>query len=79
MRSLVTALALAVPYLPGADWFGFVPLPPQILAGLGVITLFYLVVSEIAKYWFFAHEHHRFLPQRRAAARRPLKTLRHRR
>ncbi len=75
----VTALALAVPYLPGADWFSFVPLPPQILAGLGVITLFYLVVSEIAKYWFFAHEHHRFLPQRRATARRPLKTLRHRR
>jgi len=74
----VIVLALSVPYLPGADWFGFVPLPPQVLAGLGVITLLYLLVSEIAKYWFFAHEHDRFLPKPRTNPHRPVRTLRHR-
>ncbi len=74
----VIVLALAVPYLPGADWFAFVPLPPHILVGLGVITLLYLAVSEIAKYWFFAHEHNRFLPKRGSRDGRPVRTVRHR-
>jgi Mg2+-importing ATPase len=52
----VALLAIAVPYLPGADWFGFVPLPAPVLAGLVVITLAYLGASEAAKHRFFAHE-----------------------
>jgi Mg2+-importing ATPase len=69
----VIVLALSVPYLPGADWFGFVPLPPGVLAGLAIITLLYLIASEVAKHWFFAHEHARRTtrqhPRRRRAAK----------
>lgn len=49
----VAAFALAIPYLPGAGWFGFTPLPPAVLAGLSVITLGYLAASEAAKHFFF--------------------------
>jgi Mg2+-importing ATPase len=49
-------LAIAIPYLPGADWFGFVPLPAPIMAGLIAITLAYLAASEATKRWFFTLE-----------------------
>lgn len=52
----VGVLALAIPYLPGADWFGFVPLPASIVAGLLAITLAYLAASEITKRRFFSYE-----------------------
>jgi Mg2+-importing ATPase len=53
------ALALftiSIPYLPGAGWLGFVPLPLPIMGGLVVITTTYLAVSEAAKRWFFLRE-----------------------
>jgi len=53
----VGLFAIAVPYLPGADWFGFVALPLPVVAGLVVITLAYLGVSEATKRWFFAGRH----------------------
>nr|WP_292839206.1 magnesium-translocating P-type ATPase [Mesorhizobium sp.] len=49
-------LAVAIPYLPGSAWFGFVPLPAQTMAGLVAITLLYLAASEATKHWFFARE-----------------------
>lgn len=49
----VAPLALAIPYLPSASWFGFVPLPAQVMAGLVVITLAYITASEIIKHRFF--------------------------
>ncbi len=52
----VGLLALAIPYLPGSAWFGFVPLPAPIIAGLVAITLVYLAASEATKRWFFARE-----------------------
>ncbi len=52
----VGVLAVAIPYLPGAARFGFVPLPAQIMAGLVVITLAYLAASEAIKSWFFSRE-----------------------
>ena len=52
----VALLAIAIPYLPGADWFGFVPLPAQVLGGLMVISLAYLAASEAIKNWFFSRE-----------------------
>ena len=52
----VALLAIAIPYLPGADWFGFVPLPAQVLGGLMVIALAYLAASEAIKNWFFSRE-----------------------
>ena len=50
---VVGVLAIAISYLPGADWFGFVPLPAPIMAGLIAITLAYLAASEATKRWFF--------------------------
>ena len=56
MTLAIAVLAVAIPYLPGAARFGFVPLPLQIMAGLVVITLAYLTVSEAIKSWFFSRE-----------------------
>ncbi len=58
-------LAVAIPYLPGAGWFGFVPLPPLVLAGLVAITVAYLAASEAAKRSFFAQERKRRVASRR--------------
>jgi len=52
----VAVLAFAIPYLPGAGWFGFVPLPVPVMVGLIAITLAYLAASEATKHWFFARE-----------------------
>ncbi len=50
----VSALALVLPYLPGASAFGLVPIPAPILAMLLSITLLYALVSEVFKRRFFA-------------------------
>ncbi len=60
----VAVFAVAIPYLPGADWFGFVGLPLPVVGGLMAITLAYLAASETVKHWFFARE------RRRGAAKR---------
>lgn len=52
----VVLFAVSIPYLPGADWFGFVPLPWSVMAGLSVITFAYLAASEATKHWFYARE-----------------------
>jgi Mg2+-importing ATPase len=59
----VALLAVAIPYLPGAGWLGFIPLPAFAVAGLVAITLLYLAASEATKHWFFSRE--RFRPKRR--------------
>ncbi len=58
-------LAIAIPYLPGMDWFGFVPLTAPVMGGLVAITAAYLAASEATKHWFFARE------RRSRAVRRP--------
>ena len=50
----VIALALALPYLPFASVFGFVPLPAPLLAGIVGLTLAYVATVELAKRWFYA-------------------------
>ncbi len=55
---VIALLAIAIPYLPGADWFGFVALPLPVVIGLMAITLAYLAASETVKHWFFARERH---------------------
>ncbi|UDL90650.1 magnesium-translocating P-type ATPase [Mesorhizobium sp. PAMC28654] len=52
----VAIVAIVLPYVPVAGWFGFVPLPFPVLAGLVAITGLYLVVSEATKRWFFSHD-----------------------
>jgi Mg2+-importing ATPase len=45
----VSALALALPWLPGRGWFEFVPLPGSVVATLLAITAAYAAASELAK------------------------------
>ena len=49
----VGVVAITIPYLPLAAWFGFVPLALPVLAGLVAITALYLLTSEATKRWFF--------------------------
>ncbi|MBN9054725.1 MAG: HAD-IC family P-type ATPase, partial [Rhizobiales bacterium] len=52
----VGVFAIMIPFLPGADWFGFVALPLPVVGGLVAITLAYLAASEAVKHWFFTRE-----------------------
>jgi Mg2+-importing ATPase len=49
LACLIALLAVAMPYLPFSNWFGFVPLKGWLLAALGGISLAYVVVSELTK------------------------------
>ena len=49
----VAVVAIAIPYLPGAQWLEFVPLPLPMLAALIGITASYVVVTELLKRRFF--------------------------
>ena len=51
----VAGLALAIPYLPLIEYFGFVPLPPRVLVVLLAVTAGYVLCSELAKRRFYAH------------------------
>ncbi|MCM2398469.1 magnesium-translocating P-type ATPase [Rhizobium sp. S95] len=62
---VVSALAVALPYLPGSEWFGFVHLPAGVLVGLTGITFAYLASTEIAKHWFFSKPHDRLFHRKR--------------
>ncbi|WP_292243093.1 magnesium-translocating P-type ATPase [Mesorhizobium sp.] len=55
----VGVVAIIIPFAPFAAWFGFVPLPLPILAGLIAITVLYLAASEVTKRWFFRQENRR--------------------
>ncbi|PZU82672.1 MAG: magnesium-translocating P-type ATPase [Shinella sp.] len=62
---VISALAIALPYIPGSDWFGFVHLPVGVLIGLTGITFAYLASTEIAKHWFFSKPHDRLFHSKR--------------
>jgi Mg2+-importing ATPase len=49
----ISALAIAIPYLPLVDRIGFTPLPLETLAALAAITLLYGVVVEVNKIRFY--------------------------
>jgi Mg2+-importing ATPase len=50
---VLVAVALATPYLPYARIFGFVPLPGTVLGTLVVITVLYVMATELQKRWFY--------------------------
>jgi P-type Mg2+ transporter len=55
MSALVMmAITVALPYFPGAAFFDFVALPPMLLGVLLLITLAYVVASELGK-WLIYH------------------------
>jgi Mg2+-importing ATPase len=50
---VLTVLTFAVPYLPLIAILGFVQLPIPLLATLAIISVLYIVVTEIGKRWFY--------------------------
>jgi len=50
---LVMALGAALPYLPFAGYFGFVPLPAIYWAWIGGFLAMYCVLTHLVKTWFF--------------------------
>jgi Mg2+-importing ATPase len=42
-------IALLLPLSPLGGWFGFVPPPPAVLAGIGVLVVIYLACAELVK------------------------------
>jgi Mg2+-importing ATPase len=50
----VALVAIALPYVPGSSFFGFVPLPVGVLAALLGITTTYVVATELLKRRFYA-------------------------
>ncbi len=51
---VVLGTALVLPYLPGVDLLGFVPLPAPLVLGMIGLTLAYVGVVEFAKKRFYA-------------------------
>jgi Mg2+-importing ATPase len=51
--AVLVPLTFALPYLPGASVFGFVPLPGMLLASLCVVTVLYVAAAELTKAWFY--------------------------
>ena len=61
----VVALALASPWLPGAERLGFQPLPSTFYGALGAIVAAYVLAAEAAKRWFYRHHLESGRPRRR--------------
>ncbi|MFZ2870804.1 magnesium-translocating P-type ATPase [Zavarzinia sp.] len=53
MAAGAVAVAITLPFLPVGDWFGFVAPPPLFFAYLFGTTVLYLVLVEIAKFFFY--------------------------
>jgi Mg2+-importing ATPase len=46
-------VTLAIPFLPGANVLGFVPVPSAMLITLSVVTMLYVIFAELGKRWFY--------------------------
>lgn len=51
----VVVLTLVLTYLPVAKWLGFVRPAPALMAAMIVITLMYVIATEIGKGYFYRH------------------------
>src|SRR6266508_1518614 len=52
---IVSLITFVIPYLPFSGLLGFVPLPAGVMFLLLVITVLYVITTEIAKRIFYAH------------------------
>jgi Mg2+-importing ATPase len=50
---VLAPVACAIPYVPGADLLGFVPVPGTMLAAVFGVTALYVAAAELAKRWFY--------------------------
>jgi Mg2+-importing ATPase len=51
---VVTGITLILPYLPFNSVFGFIPLPPSLMLTMLGLTALYVVVTELAKKYFYS-------------------------
>jgi Mg2+-importing ATPase len=49
----IVAITVALPYTPLAVFAGFVPLPPALVALLGLIVAMYITMAEVVKHVFY--------------------------
>jgi Mg2+-importing ATPase len=49
-------ITVAIPYLPFAGVFGFVPLPGLLVVTLAAVTMLYVGATELQKRWFFRNQ-----------------------
>jgi Mg2+-importing ATPase len=54
--AILIPVAFAIPYLPFAAVFGFVPISGGVLMTIGGITLLYVAATELLKYRFYTAE-----------------------
>jgi P-type Mg2+ transporter len=47
--------AFAMPYLPFAAIFGFVPLSGLLVGTIAIVTVLYVIATELQKAWFYRH------------------------
>ena len=52
--AIVVIITVIIPYLPFSSFFGFVPLPTSLIAALLGLTVLYVVVTELAKKYFYS-------------------------
>jgi Mg2+-importing ATPase len=53
VTGIVGLIALALPYSPLAGLLGFQPLPLVFLVSIASIVLFYILLAEMTKRWFY--------------------------
>ena len=50
---MLIVVTFAIPYAPYAGVLGFVPLPGALVATLALITVSYVLATELMKSWFY--------------------------
>ena len=51
---VITGITLVLPYLPFNSLFGFIPLPAPLMLTMIGLTALYVVVTEMAKKYFYS-------------------------
>ena len=59
--------AVALPYTSFGQWFGFVPLPANLLAAIALTTAVYLLLAQAVKTLFYSR--HSYSPAIRSLKR----------
>jgi Mg2+-importing ATPase len=52
---ILIVVTVAIPYLPYASLFGFVPMPASLIGAVAAITALYVVATEVAKRSYYRH------------------------
>lgn len=50
---ILIPVAFAIPFMPYANWLGFVPAPAGLLIALAGIMVLYVIATELMKSWLY--------------------------